>query len=347
MPNKVTYTITTSDGKEHQVSKENVDKYGIQSYADAYKGATIRMRDAQKGDYDIPLQHFDNARKQGLHAFSLEHTPVQKQAAPKPTPTSTAKPTPSPSVNPRQSTPQVSKPLLSDSFGKGTGTDFLKPKPVGYNLSEEHRNEVLGEQAKRSATPSNPHVQRAVQLGNEAKAKRVEREQRRFGKPTVVKAFDDAVHGDKKAAKELDMPQVMQQKKDEIDYMQAIGKELRNPVDAGLTYDENGDVVHSMFASTVARDEYGNIVTNEAGEPLVGISSDEARAKAYGDSVQTGIEAQREKDKVDNLYKDAAESVNDAFDEDYKKKEAFRKEHPFLGAVSDALEGFSLSLIHI
>jgi putative uncharacterized protein (fragment) len=341
MPNKVTYTITTADGKEHQVSKENVDKYGIQSYADAYKGATIRMRDAQKGDYDIPLQHFDSARKQGLHAFSLEHTPVQKQAAPKPTPTSTAKPTPSPSVNPRQSTLQGSKPLLSDSFGKGTGTDFLKSKPVGYNLSEEHRNEVLGEQVKRSATPSNPHVQRAVQLGNEAKAKRVEREQKRFGKPTVVKAFDDAVHGDKKAAKELGMPQVMQQKKDEIDYMQATGKELRNPVDAGLTYDKNGDVVHSMFAPTVARDEHGNIVTNEAGEPLVGISSDEARAKAYGDSVQTGIEAQHEKDKVDNLYKDAAESVNDAFDEDYKKKEAFRKEHPFLGAVSDALEGFS------
>lgn len=341
MPNKVTYTITTADGKEHQVSKENVDKYGIQSYADAYKGATIRMRDAQKGDYDIPLQHFDNARKQGLHAFSLEHTPVQKQTALKPTPTPTAKPTPSPSVNPRQSTLQGSKPLLSDSFGKGTGTDFLKPKPVGYNLSEEHRNEVLGEQAKRSATPSNPHVQRAIQLGNEAKAKRVEREQKRFGKPTVVKAFDDAVHGDKKAAKELGMPQVMQQKKDEIDYMQATGKELRNPVDAGLTYDENGDVVHSMFAPTVARDEYGNIVTSEAGEPLVGISSDEARAKAYGDSVQTGIEAQREKDKVDNLYKDAVGSVNDAFDEDYKKKEAFRKEHPFLGAVSDALEGFS------
>jgi putative uncharacterized protein (fragment) len=341
MPNKVTYTITTSDGKEHQVSKENIDKYGIQSYADAYKGATIRMRDAQKGDYDIPLQHFDNARKQGLHAFSLEHMPVQKQAVAKPTPTSTAKPTSSPSVHPRQSTPQGSKPLLSDSFGKGTGTDFLKPKPVGYNLSEEHRNEVLGEQAKRSATPSNPHVQRTIQLGNEAKAKRVEREQKRFGKPTIAKAFDDAVHGDKKAAKELGMPQVMQQKKDEIDYMQATGKELRNPVDAGLTYDENGDVVHSMFAPTVARDEHGNIVTNEAGEPLVGISSDEARAKAYGDSVQTGIEAQREKDKVDNLYKDAVESVNDAFDEDYKKKEAFRKEHPFLGAVSDALEGFS------
>jgi putative uncharacterized protein (fragment) len=333
MPNKVTYTITTVDGKEHQVSKENVDKYGIQSYADAYKGATIRMRDAQKGDYDIPLQHFDNARKQGLHAFSLEHT------APKATPTPTAKPATSPSVPPRQSTPQVSKPLLSDSFGKGA--DFLKPKPVGYNLSEEHRAEVLGEQAKRSNNPTNPHVQRAAQLGNEAKAKRVKREQNRFGKPTIVKAFDDAIHGDKKAAKELGMPQVMQQKKDEIDYMQATGKELRNPVDAGLTYDENGDVVHSMFAPIVARDEHGNIVTNDAGEPLVGVSTDEARAKAYGDSVQTGVEAKREKDKVDDLYKDAVENVNDAFDEDYKKKEAFKKEHPFLGAVSDALEGFS------
>nr|DAE73953.1 MAG TPA: Type I restriction enzyme [Caudoviricetes sp.] len=334
MPNKITYTIKTADGKEHQVSKENIDKYGIQSYASAYKGATIRMRDSQKGDYDIPLQHFDQARKQGLHAFSIEHTPIQKQAAPKPT-----VPTPTQTISPRQSTPQGRKPLLSDSFGKTSYS--LKPQPVGYNLSEEHRKEVLGEQAKRSTNPTNPHVQRAVQLGNKAKAKRVGREQKRFGKPTIVRAFDDAVHGDKKAAKELGMPQVMQQKKDEIDYMQATGKELRNPVDAGLTYDENGDIVHSMFAPTVARDEHGNIVTNDAGEPLVGVSSDEARAKAYGDSVQTGIEAQREKDKVDNLYKDAVESVNDAFDEDYKKKEAFRKEHPFLGAVSDALEGFS------
>jgi len=334
MSNKITYTIKTADGKEHQVSKENIDKYGIQSYASAYRGATIRMRDSQKGDYDIPLQHFDQARKQGLHAFSIEHTPIQKQAAPKPT-----VPTPTQTISPRLSTPQGRKPLLSDSFGKASYN--LKPQPVGYNLSEEHRKEVLGEQAKRSTNPTNPHVQRAVQLGNEAKAKRVGREQKRFGKPTIVRAFDDAVHGDKKAAKELGMPQVMQQKKDEIDYMQATGKELRNPVDAGLTYDENGDIVHSMFAPTVARDEHGNIVTNDAGEPLVGVSSDEARAKAYGDSVQTGIEAQREKDKIDNLYKDAAESVNDAFDEDYKKKEAFRKEHPFLGAVSDALEGFS------
>lgn len=64
MPNKITYTITTSDGKQHQVSKENMDKYGIQSYADAYKGATIRMRDSKKGDYDIPLSHYTNSTNQ-------------------------------------------------------------------------------------------------------------------------------------------------------------------------------------------------------------------------------------------------------------------------------------------
>ena len=93
MPNKITYIIKTADGKEHQVSKENIDKHGIQSYADAYEGATIRMRDSKKGDYDIPLSNYNDAKAQGLHAFSWEHKPVvvaqnnpqatQKQPAPK------------------------------------------------------------------------------------------------------------------------------------------------------------------------------------------------------------------------------------------------------------------------
>ena len=76
MPNKITYTIKTADGKEHQVSKENIDKHGIQAYADAYEGATIRMRDSKKGDYDIPLSNYNDAKAQGLHAFSWEHKPV-------------------------------------------------------------------------------------------------------------------------------------------------------------------------------------------------------------------------------------------------------------------------------
>lgn len=79
MPNKITYTIKTADGKEHQVSKENIDKHGIQAYADAYKGATIRMRDSKKGDYDIPLANYNDAKAQGLHAFSWEHLPPKAQ----------------------------------------------------------------------------------------------------------------------------------------------------------------------------------------------------------------------------------------------------------------------------
>ena len=80
MPNKITYTITTSDGKSHQVSEENINKYGMQSYADAYKGATIRMRDKDGADYDIPLGNYDDAQQQGLHPFRFEHTPTNDNA---------------------------------------------------------------------------------------------------------------------------------------------------------------------------------------------------------------------------------------------------------------------------
>lgn len=77
MPNKITYTITTSDGKSHQVSEDNIKKYGMKSYADAYEGATIRMRDNDGADYDIPLGNYDDATQQGLHPFRFEHTPTE------------------------------------------------------------------------------------------------------------------------------------------------------------------------------------------------------------------------------------------------------------------------------
>lgn len=77
MPNKITYTITTSDGKTHQVSEDNIKKYGMQSYADAYKGATIRMRDKDGADYDIPLSKYSVAQSQGLHPFRFEHLPAK------------------------------------------------------------------------------------------------------------------------------------------------------------------------------------------------------------------------------------------------------------------------------
>ena len=102
MPNKITYTIKTADGKEHQVSKENIDKHGIQAYADAYEGATIRMRDSKKGDYDIPLANYNDAKAQGLHAFSWEHKPVVAQNNPQAT-----QKQPTPKVNTTQGTPMT------------------------------------------------------------------------------------------------------------------------------------------------------------------------------------------------------------------------------------------------
>lgn len=88
MPNKITYTITTSDGKSHQVSEDNIKKYGMQSYSNAYKGATIRMRDKDGADYDIPLGNYNDAQQQGLHPFRYEHTPAKETAQQKPQGTS-------------------------------------------------------------------------------------------------------------------------------------------------------------------------------------------------------------------------------------------------------------------
>lgn len=104
MPNKITYTIKTVDGKEHQVSKENIDKHGIQAYADAYEGATIRMRDSKKGDYDIPLANYNDAKAQGLHAFSWEHLPPKAQPQAK---QQVAQKQPASKVNTTQGTPMT------------------------------------------------------------------------------------------------------------------------------------------------------------------------------------------------------------------------------------------------
>lgn len=84
MEQKIKYSITTSDGKTHKVSKENIDKYGIAAYADAYQGATIRMRDDEGADYDMPLEHYEKAVSEGLRAFltRVDTDYSQKAAAP-------------------------------------------------------------------------------------------------------------------------------------------------------------------------------------------------------------------------------------------------------------------------
>ena len=57
------------DGKDHQVSEKNIKKYGIDAYAKDYPDATIRMRDDQESDYDIPLGDYQRALDSGLRPF--------------------------------------------------------------------------------------------------------------------------------------------------------------------------------------------------------------------------------------------------------------------------------------
>lgn len=57
------------DGKDHQVSEKNIEKYGIESYAKNYPGATIRMRDDKDSDYDIPINDYQRAVDSGLKPF--------------------------------------------------------------------------------------------------------------------------------------------------------------------------------------------------------------------------------------------------------------------------------------
>jgi hypothetical protein len=65
----------TIDGKKHNVSKSNIDKYGWSRYAEDYPNATVRVRDNDKNDYDIPIGRMKEALGRGWHPFTIDATP--------------------------------------------------------------------------------------------------------------------------------------------------------------------------------------------------------------------------------------------------------------------------------
>lgn len=68
-------------GKEHEVPVAHFNEDGgAPAYASAYKDATIRMRDKDNGDYDIPLVDYDKAVSSGLHPFTMERLHVQPKS---------------------------------------------------------------------------------------------------------------------------------------------------------------------------------------------------------------------------------------------------------------------------
>ena len=78
------YQITTEDGKVHNVSKSNIEKYGWGGYAEDYPKATVRMRDANNEDYDIPIAQVDNALTNNFRPFTTQFNKVEAESPKKP-----------------------------------------------------------------------------------------------------------------------------------------------------------------------------------------------------------------------------------------------------------------------
>ena len=85
-----------------------------------------------------------------------------------------------------------------------------------------------------------------------------------------AKQLKKALKGDKQAAKESGLDTAVQRMQDELDYSNATGKALGE-----------GQRYAQWEAPTVARDENGQMMVGENGQPLTGMSTDEQRAAQY------------------------------------------------------------------
>ena len=75
---KYKYQLTV-DGKTYDVSKENIDKYGWDGYAESYPDAKIRMRDDEGADYDVPIGRLETMQRNGLHPFITRYDASEPQ----------------------------------------------------------------------------------------------------------------------------------------------------------------------------------------------------------------------------------------------------------------------------
>lgn len=208
MPNKITYTITTADGKSHQVNEENIKKYGINSYAEAYAGATIRMRDNNNADYYIPLSHYDDAKAQGLRPFRLGHTaakPRQTVKAPRNNNNLSQRIT-RPAQRPAsQAAPRVAQPATSPAAPSTPTTNYTGPlakqepfkgldvepaveynqKTGSFTKSNKHKytSEVKPTAKKQSTTPLQDAIADKERLSKMMEARMRELEQQQQDMP--------------------------------------------------------------------------------------------------------------------------------------------------------------------
>ena len=186
-----------------------------------------------------------------------------------------------PAAGAQQKTPPAAVPqgTQRQAAGRGTTTNRTAAKPTTTPTSTKTANtmpEGFGDLSPEAGLPS--------YMQEEAKKRREESygtnpaalQQRRRTEQTFK-----AVRGDREAAKEVGLDRVNQQLRDRMDYTMATGKELKHVLDEAAEAQnvEKGLDLNALgIAPTVARDEQGNIVYGEDGQPLRGQVSDEVRA---------------------------------------------------------------------
>lgn len=145
------------------------------------------------------------------------------------------------------------------------------------------------------------------------------------GKPQKVKTqvqqqaedIKKAMAGDEEAAKRSGLTTAAERMMDELDYLRATGKPLRNIVP------------NSFTAPTLVRDENGNVEVGEDGKPLIGVTTDAQRVAQYKQ-----VERDDARKALDNALKEADKGLESrtlmALDESRKERE----ENPLMFALS-------------
>lgn len=77
--NEITKCMICVKGKDKLVSLKNLEKYGIDSYIKGYPGSTIRMRDNENNDYDIPIEKYHLALGSSLRLFIVAYIPLSEK----------------------------------------------------------------------------------------------------------------------------------------------------------------------------------------------------------------------------------------------------------------------------
>ncbi len=138
MANNRKYQFTVN-GKTHEVSQANIDKYGWDSYANAYPDATVRMRDNDKADYDVPIDRVQPMMDNGLHPFTIEYS-------------KTTKPLPSKKQEPSEVRDIYTQPIntqLTNVIPPGSGENM----PSFYKMPILEKDISIDEKGNRVTSP--------------------------------------------------------------------------------------------------------------------------------------------------------------------------------------------------